>query len=185
MSGDVGPHPSGWTIAHEAVVYDSPWVRVGLADVTAPDGHRVPEHHTVRLPHQAAGTVVLVDGRVLLMWRHRFISRSTGWEIPAGRLDPGETPEQAAARECVEETGWRPGPLTPLLRWHPMAGVSDQTFHAFLATEAEHVGDPVDTHEAERLAWLSLPEVRRAVDDGEVVDGLAVPALLRLLLDRR
>ena len=61
------------------------------------------------MPNQAAGTIVRDPDRgVLLLWRHRFITDTWGWEIPAGRIDPGETPEQAAARETLEETGWEP-----------------------------------------------------------------------------
>ncbi len=45
---------------------------------------------------------------VLLLWRHRFITDTWGWEIPAGGIDPGETPPDAAARETLEETGWEP-----------------------------------------------------------------------------
>jgi len=46
---------------------------------------------------------------VLLLWRHRFITVTWGWEIPVGRAEPGGSPAQAAAREVEEETGWRPG----------------------------------------------------------------------------
>jgi 8-oxo-dGTP pyrophosphatase MutT (NUDIX family) len=176
----VTSHPSGWDVATERVVYDSPWIRVGQADVTAPDGHRVPDHHTVRL-RPAAGIVVLVDGRVLMLWRHRFITRETGWEIPAGKIEDGETPEAAAVRECVEESGWRPSGLEPLATWTPLDGIADSRFHAFVATAAEHVGEPQDTHEAERVEWLPIDEVARALDAGEIKDGFAFPALLTLL----
>ncbi|HEX7355432.1 MAG TPA: NUDIX hydrolase [Mycobacteriales bacterium] len=173
-------HPSGWTVASERVVYDSPWIRVGQADVTAPDGHRVRDHHTVRL-RPAAGVAVVVDDRVLMLWRHRFITRETGWEIPAGKVEDGETPEEAAVRECVEESGWRPDGLEPLAVWTPLDGVADSRFHAFLATGAEQVGAPSDTHEAERIAWVPIAEVARAIDAGEIKDGFTFPALLTVL----
>ena len=125
-------------------VYESEWVCLTLADVEIPDGERF-EHHVVRMPNHAAGTVVHDSERgVLLLWRHRFITDTWGWEIPAGRIDPGETPEHAAARETLEETGWRPGPLRPLVRFQPTNGISDQVFNIFLADGATHVGDPVD-----------------------------------------
>ncbi len=173
-------HPSGWEIHAETTVYDSPFVRLSQADVTGPHGYHVPDHHVVRL-RPAAGVVAFVDGRVLLLWRHRFITRRTGWEIPAGRIEDGETPATAAARECLEESGWRPGALTPLLAWSPLPGIADSRFHAFLATAAEHVGEPADPYEAERVAWLTLPEIEAAFDAGEIGDGFAVPALLMLL----
>ena len=97
------------------------------------------------------------DRGVLLLWRHRFITDTWGWEIPAGRIEPGETPEAAAARETLEETGWEPSALRPLFRYHPTNGVSDQTFHIFVADGATHVGEPTDAGEAERVEWVARP----------------------------
>ena len=89
------------------------------------------EHHVVRVPRPAVGCVVHDPDRgVLLLWRHRFITDTWGWEIPAGGVDEGESPEAAAARETLEETGWRPGPLAPLmLTYHPSNGLTNQVFH--------------------------------------------------------
>jgi ADP-ribose pyrophosphatase YjhB (NUDIX family) len=95
-----------WTVHGERTIYDSPWVRLALTDVEIPGGARF-DHHVVRMPAAASGTVVHDPARgVLLLWRHRFTTDTWGWEVPAGRIDDGETPEQAAARETLEETGW-------------------------------------------------------------------------------
>ena len=82
--------------------------------------------------------------------------------MPAGRIDAGESPEQAAARETLEETGWRPGPLTHLVTYHPNNGQSDLRFHLFLADGATHVGEPIDWAEVERVDWLTVDELRGA-----------------------
>lgn len=177
---------TGWQIHGRRTVYESPWLDVELVDVEAPDGHRVPEHHAIRVPFGAVGCVVLgpADESVLLMWRHRFISGGTGWEIPAGRMETGETPAQTAARETLEETGYAVTGLTPLARWHPSSGLSDQTFHAFVATCSERVAEPVDTHEAERIVFVPMEEVTRALDAGEISDGLTLVALHTVLRRR-
>jgi 8-oxo-dGTP pyrophosphatase MutT (NUDIX family) len=167
-----------WTVHGERVVYDSPWVRLTLADVEIP-GERRFEHHVVRMPAHAAGTVVHDPARgVLLLWRHRFTTDSWGWEVPAGRLDPGETPEQAAARETYEETGWRPGPLRHLTTYFPHNGTSDATFHLFAAAGATYVGEPIDRSESERVEWVPVDVVRAEVAAGRVPDGLSLTALL-------
>jgi len=175
-----------WTIHSERSVYDSEWVRLVLADVELPDGFRF-DHHVVRFPHAAAGVVMRDPERgLLLMWRHRFITDTWGWEIPAGRIEPGETPEQAAEREAVEESGWRPGRLRPLGAYAPSNGTTDQIFHLFVADGATHVGDPVDAYESERIEWVPTDRARQLIAGGEVRDGLSLTALLWVLaFDRR
>src|SRR4051794_32015702 len=131
-----------WTVHGERSLYESGWVNLRMVDVEVPGGPRF-DHHVVRIPRPAAGTVVVDPDRgVLLLWRHRFITDTWGWEVPAGRVDEGETPGQAARRETLEETGWRPGPLRPLVSYRPLIGTCDQTFHVFVADGATHVGDP-------------------------------------------
>ncbi len=166
-----------WTVHGERTLYDNEWLRLTLVDVEIPDGERF-EHHVVRAPNQAAGTVVADPDRgVLLLWRHRFITDTWGWEIPAGRIDPGETPAEAAHRETLEETGWEPGVLQPLVHFHPTNGLSDQVFHCFIADSAREIGPPSDPGEAERIEWVGVPELRRIARDNEMLDGLSLTAL--------
>lgn len=167
-----------WTVHGERTIYDSDWVRLALVDVEIPDGPRF-EHHVVRMPRQAAGCVVHDPERgLLLLWRHRFITDTWGWEIPAGGIDDGEAPSEAAAREVLEETGWKPGPLSPLTEFQPTNGLSDQRFHIFAARGATHVGEPSDPSESERIEWMPVEEVRRIVEDGEMLDGLSLTSVL-------
>ena len=162
-----------WRVHGERPLYDSEWVRLTLVDVELPDGSRF-EHHVVRMPRPAAAAIVRdADRGVLLLWRHRFITDTWGWEIPAGRVDDGETPEEAAARETLEETGWRPGPLRPLFAYHPISGLSDQRFHVFLAGGATREREP-DLVETDRVEWFGLDELRRLIDAGEISDGFSL-----------
>jgi 8-oxo-dGTP pyrophosphatase MutT (NUDIX family) len=167
-----------WTIHGERVLYESEWVGLSLVDVEVP-GHTRFDHHVVRFPRPAAGTVVHDPERgVLLLWRHRFITDTWGWEIPAGGVDEGETLEQAAVRETIEEAGWRPRTLRHLVSYHPINGTCDQTFAAFLGGDPEHVGPPTDVSEAERIEWVPVAQVRDEIAAGRVTDGLSLTALL-------
>jgi 8-oxo-dGTP pyrophosphatase MutT (NUDIX family) len=169
-----------WTVHGERTLYDSEWVRLALVDVELPSGDRF-EQHVVRIPQPASATVVHDPRRgVLLLRRHRFVVDSWGWEVPAGRAEPDEVPEQAAIRETVEETGWHPGPLRSLGAYHPIPGAVDQTFHLFVADGAEQVGEP-DGDEAERVEWVPVDEVRKLLRDGSITDGLSLVALYRAL----
>jgi 8-oxo-dGTP pyrophosphatase MutT (NUDIX family) len=166
-----------WIVHGERLLYESDWLNLALTDVEIPGGERF-EHHVIRAPAHASGTVVVDGDRVLLLWRHRFTTDTWGWEVPAGRIDEGEAPEEAAAREVLEETGWRPGPLTHLTTYYPNNGQSDLSFHLFLADGATHVGEPDDWAEVERVAWHRLDDVRRLLQEGQVNDGMSLTALL-------
>ena len=164
-----------WTVHGERELYASEWLRLTLVDVELPSGGRY-EHHTVRIPRPAAAAVVRREGELLLLWRHRMPTDSWGWEVPAGRTDPGESPEEAAVREAVEETGWRPTGLRKLGAYHPLPGLVDQTFHVFRAEDAEQGGEP-DEDEADRVEWVAADAVRGLLRDGSVNDGFSLVAL--------
>ena len=167
-----------WTVHAERRVYDNEWMRVALVDVELPSGARF-EHHVLRMPAQASGVVVdVADRGVLLLWRHRFITDTWGWELPAGRVDAGETPIEAGARETLEETGWQPGPLARMFTYFPHNGTSDMTFNLFVATSATHVGDPADPDESERVEWVPWDIVRSEIAAGRIRDGMSLTGLL-------
>jgi 8-oxo-dGTP pyrophosphatase MutT (NUDIX family) len=165
-----------WTVHGEKPLYQDEWLDIRIADVELPDGRRL-EHRLIRTP-PGAGCVVVRDGQVLLLWRHRFITGSWSWEIPLGKSDPGEDLAHAAARETEEETGWRPGPLTPLLKVEPTAGLSDSVHHVYLADGAEHVGPPEDGYESSRIEWMDLADVPAVIGRGEISSGTTVAALM-------
>lgn len=166
-----------WTVHGERTLYDSDWLKLALADVELPSGGRF-EQHVVRIPRPAAAVVVRDPERgILLLWRHRFVTDSWGWEVPAGRIEAGESPEEAAIREAVEETGWQPRGLRELGAYHPLPGAIDQTFHVFLAEVAEHVAEPTDPDEAERIEWVPEAAVRTMLRDGSISDGYSLVAL--------
>ncbi|SDI75948.1 NUDIX hydrolase [Nonomuraea jiangxiensis] len=172
-----------WLVHSERTLYADQWLDVRVADVELPDGRHL-DHRLVRTA-PGAGAVVTDDrDRVLLLWRHRFITDSWGWEIPIGRVEDGEMPEAAAAREFEEETGWRPGRLRPMLAIQPTNGLSDSLHHIYRADSATRIGPPADPHEAERVEWVPVARIRELIDGGHVVCGTSLSALLYLLVDR-
>src|SRR3954451_19844181 len=98
---------SAWRSYGERSLYDNEWVRLSLVDVELPDGRRH-EHHVVSM--KPAAMMALLDdaeGRVLLMWRHRFASDVWNWELPGGLLEPGEDPAVTAAPQLAGESRCR------------------------------------------------------------------------------
>ncbi|MEE1771107.1 NUDIX domain-containing protein [Streptomyces sp. JV185] len=156
-----------WMNLNEQTVYENRWFRVNLADVVIPGGGRL-DHYLIRLRPVAAATVVNEADEVLLLWRHRFITDSWGWELAAGVVEDGEDIAAAAAREMEEETGWRPGPLHPLLTVEPSNGLTDARHHLYWSEEACWTGPPSDAFESSRREWIPLGLVPGLIARGEV-----------------
>jgi 8-oxo-dGTP pyrophosphatase MutT (NUDIX family) len=171
-----------WKVVSEQPLYQDEWLDIRVADVELPDGRHL-MHRAIRTPPGAGVVVLDSEQNVLLLWRHRFITGSWGWEIPLGKIEDGETAAAAAAREFEEETGWRPGPLRHMMTLRPTPGLSDSEHHVYQADSAELIGDPVDGIESDRVAWLPLASLRSLIDKGEITSGTTVAALLYLTCD--
>jgi 8-oxo-dGTP pyrophosphatase MutT (NUDIX family) len=169
-----------WQVHSEDSLYTDRWLDIRVADVELPDGRHL-DHRLIRTAPGAGAVVTDEQNRVLLIWRHRFITDTWGWEIPIGKIEEGEEPMAAAAREVEEETGWRPGPLRPLLYTQPTNGISDSEHHIFLADSSQHIGPPTEAWEAERIEWVPLTDIRRLIDKHDIVSGTSMNALLYVL----
>ncbi len=166
----------GEWITHSTLreVYSSWWMTLRIDDVELPDGSRT-QHEVIRGP-DAAGMVVLDPNRgVLMIWRHRFLPDTWGWEIPAGAIDTGESPKAAARRECLEETGWAvSGAVRHLSSHHPSVGLVNQTFHVFETSSADYVGSPSDLNEAAEVDWRPLEAVADDIRSGTISDAFSM-----------
>jgi 8-oxo-dGTP pyrophosphatase MutT (NUDIX family) len=169
-----------WKVNSERSLYRDQWVDVRAADIELPDGRHL-DHRLIQTYASAGAVVVNDSGRVLLLWRHRFITNTWGYEIPLGRIAVGETPIEAAAREVEEETGWRPGTLSSLLYVQPSAGLTTSQHHVFHASRSTYVGPAVDTIESEYVEWVPLSRVPELIGKGQIVSGTTVAALLMAL----
>ena len=167
-----------WTIHGERVIDNSRRAVLSVASVELPDGVRF-EQHVLRVPRSA--TVVVLDDadRVLLLHRHRFVIDRWVWELPGGYLDPGEEPEVAAAREVLEETGWRAKSIEPLGSFQPMTSMIDSENYLFLARGADDTGQARDVNEAASIAWMDLDEAIRLSETGEIAGAGSIIGLLK------
>ena len=118
------------------------------------------------------------DPQVVLIRQFRHAADDFIYEVPAGRLDPGETPEACAARELAEETGYRAARLDHLTTIYTTPGFIDERIHLFMASglsEGEHRREADELLELHHLRWS---EVMALVRSGKVMDSKSLTALL-------
>lgn len=125
----------------------------------------------VRHPGSAVMMAVDESDRVLLVQQFRLPAEANLWELPAGRLDPGESPLQAAKRELREETGYSAKKWTELVSFWASPGYVQEKMTIFLAEElTQGKQEPMDDERIE-IRWFQRDELARMVRTGEIVDG--------------
>lgn len=158
---------------------DAEWFAIQASDIQLPDGSVGRGWRWIDYKLPAVGIVpVRADGALLLVNQYRFTTRTRGWEIPAGRVEPGEPPDATAVRELREETGHRAQSWTRLGHYYPSNGTSNQEFFLFVARELEQVSGIQDTNEIDAVRWFAPQEVRGMLARNEIFNGMSVTGLL-------
>jgi ADP-ribose pyrophosphatase len=166
-------HPAsrgGWTTLARRTVYDGqPWLSVHLERVRTASGRTIEDFHQAEARDFAIVFALDADGRVLLVRQWRHGPRRTVLAFPGGHVDDGESAQDAAGRECLEETGHACGELRSLGRhcMHPNLGLGWGSF--FFCPRARLSGQASGDDRADiELARLTPAEVEAALHDGRI-----------------
>jgi len=149
----------------------------GLEEAQLPNGMTV----TLEiLRHVGAAAVVPLhdDGSVTLIWQHRHATGGSIWEVPAGKLDPGEAPEHCALRELVEEAGLAAGRCSPLSTIYTTPAFTDEQIHLFLAEDLKTVPQALEADEVISVRRMPLSEALSMIQRGEITDAKTLCALM-------
>ena len=168
---------TGARILRHERVYSGRVLDLDVDEVEEPGGVRG-TREVVRQPGSVAALPVHDDGRIVLVRQYRYPVDTHVWEVPAGRLDPGETPDQGAGRELEEEVGLRARSLEPLLVFWTTPGFCDEVMHLFRATGLESVPPRPEEDEDIEAAIFTLDEAQAMMARGEIREGKTVVALL-------
>lgn len=152
-------------------------VKVDSVDIGLPNGHKT-QHEVIR--HPGAVCVIALDdqGRVLIVRQYRTALERVTIEVPAGKIDPGEDPEDAVRRELAEETGYAAGQIRRLASIAVAVGYSDEIIHLYMATDLTPGSAHPDDDEFVVAEWVSIESLIDSVLDGRIEDSKTVIAAL-------
>lgn len=160
------------------VVYESDWVSLYLDKVRMPNGDIIDTYHKLHYPHESVCVVIVNEKDELLMIQSkRYVTERLEWEIPAGRIEQDETPEEAARRECLEESGCTIKDLTFLCCQNPSNGMSDLKIHIFGAKVDTETMDK-DENEVNTKCWIPKQEVIEMLKENKIYCGVSMLGLL-------
>jgi ADP-ribose pyrophosphatase len=130
--------------------------------------------------HPGASAILAVDDidRVLLIRQYRLPPRKQLWELPAGRIDPGETPLQTAKRELQEETGYQASNWTNLCRFWTAPGFCSERISVFVARKIKSGDASPEPYESIEPRWVGISEALAMIADGHIEDAKTMVALL-------
>ena len=171
---DETPHAH---VLQQRRVYAGKILDLDVDEVVEPGGV-LGVREVVRQRGSVAALPVFDDSRVVLVRQYRYAVDSLVWELPAGRRDGAETPEQAAQRELEEEVGLHAARLEPLATFWTTPGFCDEVMHLFRATDLAAVPPRPDEDENIEQATFTLEEAMAMVKRGEIREGKTLVALL-------
>jgi 8-oxo-dGTP pyrophosphatase MutT (NUDIX family) len=171
-------HP--WTVTASRMLFADRWLRVRADDCVTADGHVVKPFYVLDYPNWVNIVAITPDRHVVMIHQYRHGLGGTDFGLPAGHMDPTDTdPLTAAARELVEETGYRSTDLRLVASLSPNTATHSNRVHIVLALDAERLAaqalDPSETIEVELVPLDMI--VERAMS-GEIHQAMHITALL-------
>jgi ADP-ribose pyrophosphatase len=175
-----------------------------LSSTRAYAGRRISvDLDTVRFPDGSVGTLEMVrhpgasavvpfldrptdpDPRIILIRQYRYAAEGYLWEIPAGTLDPGDTPDSCARRELREEAGCVADSLEHLVTIYTTPGFTDERIHLYAASGLTRVPSALEADEFLETHDVRWADVGRMIRRGEIADGKSLSALMYMQCFRR
>jgi ADP-ribose pyrophosphatase len=169
------------------VVYRGRKFDVQLKRLRGRDGRSL-THEAIVHPGAAVILPLLPDGRILFVRVLRHTIDRELLELPAGTLDPPESPRTCAARELREETGYSARSLRKLISFFSSPGICTERMHAYLATHLRPGPQTLEPGEFIRLSPLTLADALASVQNGRIADAKTIVTLLyydRFVVSRR
>lgn len=160
-------------------IYKGKIIDLKVEDVLLPDGKPAKRE----IVSHSGGCSVLCekDGKILLVKQFRSPYKEVVLEIPAGKLNPGETPEETAFRELEEEGGIRAERVSLLFKFYPSPGYTNEIIYVYKAEGFKETKQNLDEDEFLSSEWYDKEDLRKMIENGEIKDAKTLIALLSIL----
>ena len=164
-------------ILSSKVAWRGDFLTVDDVTVRLPNG-KTAHRDVIRHPGAVAVIALTDEGKLVLVHQYRTALEQVTLEIPAGKLDPGEDPAHAAARELLEETGYMAARMAYLAPIAMAAGYSDEIIHLYMAMGLTFVGAQPDPDEFVHVDLVDLNDMVDMVLDGKIIDSKTVAGVM-------
>jgi len=149
---------------------------VYLDEVSLKDG-TISKRICIDHPQAAAIVPLISDNELIMVRQYRYALKRETLEIPAGKIDKGESAEECIKRELAEETGFEAKVIKWLYTYAPAVGYSNELIHLYLGSDLEKLGNKINDSEISSLEILTIDEVLGMIRNHEIVDSKTIIAL--------
>ena len=150
-------------------------------DETELDNGVIVNRDIVDHPGAVAIIPLLGDGQIVFVRQFRYAAGRELLELPAGTLEKGENPDQCAARELKEETGYTAGSIKKILACYMAPGYSNEVIHFYLASDLKEGKQATEQDESIRVQVFGFDEALKMIEDGGLMDAKTVAGVLTFL----
>ena len=159
-------------------VFSGKLLHVFFDEASLPNGE-IGTREWIKHPGACAVVPVFENGDIMLIKQYRYPMNQIFWEVPAGKIDKGESQDSTARRELAEEAGIKANNVEYVGHFYPGIGYSDELIHIYLAWNLETVAQNMDDDEFVIKERIPFKEAMDMVYSGEINDGKTIICLIR------
>jgi ADP-ribose pyrophosphatase len=165
-----------WKTIHSEIKADFPLFKVFEDLVELPNGLKLDYYRVEKIP--AVVILPIISDKIVFVKQYRYPIKSFSLELPAGHIEPNETPKDCAIRELKEETGFTSKKIEKLISYHPSTEYSNQIYHVFIARYLKKGESDRERYEIIDVELLKIETVIEKIFNGKITDGRTIIAVI-------